>query len=111
MSFKKKNVDTVFATADVQSAGHLDAGGVHSVLVECGYPTLLFVRVAALLRHYDGNGDGRLTLAETKKLHSYLQRGHNVVDEMHEALMREISEMYYRWRDVAGYSGVELEII
>ena len=34
-----------------------------------------------------------------------------MIDAMHEQLMREISDMYYRWRDVAGYGGVDLEII
>ena len=34
-----------------------------------------------------------------------------MVDAMHEQLMSEVSAMYYRWRNVAGYAGVELEII
>lgn len=33
------------------------------------------------------------------------------VDAMHEQLMLEMSAMYYRWRDAAGYGDVELELI
>ncbi len=41
-------------------------------------------RIKHLLPGYDGDGDGRLTMAEYKKLHAYLQRGHNVVEEMED---------------------------
>ena len=34
-----------------------------------------------------------------------------LVDLMHAKLMSEVSNMYYRWRNTAGYAGVELEII
>ena len=33
------------------------------------------------------------------------------VDRVHQDLMREMSEIYFRWRDAAGYAGVELQIV
>ena len=30
---------------------------------------------------------------------------------MHEELTREMKRMYHRWQDVAGYSGIELELL
>lgn len=33
------------------------------------------------------------------------------VNSMHEELTREMKRMYHRWQDVAGYSGIELELL
>ncbi len=34
-----------------------------------------------------------------------------MVDDMHKRLMKEVEAMYYKWRDAAGYGGIDLEII
>ena len=34
-----------------------------------------------------------------------------MIDDMHKRLMKEVEAMYYKWRDAAGYGGIDLEII
>ena len=33
------------------------------------------------------------------------------INAMHAQLFAETRRMYYRWRDAAGYGGIELEIV
>jgi hypothetical protein len=86
-----KQLDAAFAESDTSGSGTLDAPGVHECLLAISgsrnnpaQAGLGHERVAMLLPRYDSNNDGRLTLPEVKRLHAYLQKGHNVRDEIFE---------------------------
>ena len=81
-----KNLDAAFAQVDVAGVGSLDGSGVHACIsmvaakskIPCPPGIEGFQRVSTLLPLYDANADGRLTLGECRKLHSYLKKGEEV---------------------------------
>ena len=88
MSFGKskpsvKKLEHAFADADELRQGCLDAEGILMAMLATGIRATTSVdRVRTLLPRFDGNGDGLMTLGEARKLQAYLQKGHNVVDEI-----------------------------
>ena len=89
MSFKsraEKKLEAAFAEADATSkTGAVDAAAAHEALVFSGScPQLLMARLLTLMPQY-GNTKGKITLSELKRLHAYLQKGHNVAEELTQA--------------------------